>query len=352
MNKNKQKYVSVPQDSFKFEHLDRFESQVRPVSSINYDARINEICLAAAENESIWVRYKSFYTKTELATVIIGTTCSALALTTVLVVLYWSHFCQLMQLIPDPLFQHPYFYPIVEILSLVLDLAKIFSIKHTWDMLSLEIDSDIQDDGTAIAEAAQKLKTRCIIRQKLKEIQSLLFYLNIFVYIYLILFVVVVKYSLAIYLSVNYSYLIEVDVLEFCNETSLYEGKLCAESAQSDVATFLIFLVVFLYVTSSIKLIVQTISVLNFKNVLGFYLIEKFSDTDMTLWSEYEECKNKLFMNDINDRIEESQAYLADKLFNLNKKDSHYINEQEPEHLNESLDNAIRLIDEINHSNS
>lgn len=337
MNKNKLKYVSVPQDSFKFEHLDRIDSEIRPVSLTNYDARVNEICLTAAENETSWVRYKSFYTKTELITVTIGTICSISSILIVLFILLYTDFYQLIKLIPDSLFQHPFFYLMVEILSLVLDTAKIYSIKQIWDIFSLHYELDIVDDGTAIAEAVHKLKTRCIIRKKLLQIKSLLFYLNAFVYIYYLLFVVLVKYSLAIYLSINYETLLETsDSSEFCNSTRLYEAENCVTVTQSGLKTFLICFLVFLYLTASLKLIVQTISFLNFKNVLGFYLIVKFSDADLKLWSDYELNKSKLFMNEINDKIEESQAYFADKFFNTNPKETQYINEREPRYLNET----------------
>lgn len=346
---NKLKYKSVPQDSFKFENLRRLDSELRPVSTPNYSTRINEICLAAAENEADWVRYKSFYIKAETSTLIIGTSCSILAFLTAIFFLFYDDFYELMQLIVDPLFQHPFLYLMVEILSLILDMSKLLSTKYIWEILKTKIRPDIQDDGTAISDAIHKLKIRCSIRQKVKQIYSMLFYLNFFVFIYFVIFIVVVKYSLAIYLNINYRSFIEIgNSSHFCNSLRFNETSSCLESVKSSVGTFLINFIVFLYITGSVKLIVQTLSILNFKNVLGFYLIEKNSDIDLNLWEEYDKNKNKLFMNDINERIEESQAYIADKFFNLNKKDSNYINEKESRYMNQNMADEIKTIDSEN----
>lgn len=339
---NKLKYKSVPQDSFKFENLRRLDSELRPLSTPNYSARINEICLAAAENEAHWVRHKAFYIKAETTSLIIGTSCSIIALLTALFILFYGDFYQLMQLILNPLFQHPYLYLMVEILSIILDTARLLSTKYIWELLKLNIKSDIQDDGTAISDAIQKLKIRCNIRQKFKEIYSLLLYLNVFVFIYYILFVVVIKYSVAIYLNIKYQSLIEIgNSSHFCGKPGLNETSSCFESVRNNVKMFLIYFLIFLYITASVKMLVQSFSILNFKNVLGFYLIEKYCEIDLNLWEEYDRNKGKLFMNDINERIEESQAYFAEKFFNLNKNNPQLINELEPRYLNQNMTDEI-----------
>ncbi|CAF0823661.1 unnamed protein product [Brachionus calyciflorus] len=372
MNKNKQKYISIPQDSFKFNPFSRAESipHEQPISSFNHKARINELCLKSAENESEWTSYKNKYYKIETITYLFGIVCSILFLSICLIIPYITNFIYLIKFIENwTLFQYPLIYLVIEFSSLLLDLIKLVSIKVILSIFRYETPLKAEeDDGSVLYETINNLNLRCLIREKFKIVEPLLFKLEILINSYYLLFIIIVKYSLAIYLSINLVHIVHLKENEqmtlFCNQTTkLYDSYECLTYIQGSIKKFLIYFIIFLYVTSSLKLLTQTILVVNFKYFLSFCLIKKLYEEDSNFRNEYEECKNRIFLSDLNEKMEKSQEYFANEFFDLNKVEKNekkriYINQreesdkrlylnnfEEPRYLNSDEENAINLID-------
>lgn len=369
MNKNKQKYISVQQDSFRFESFNRLESVPYPeqTNTINHQARINEICLSAAQNKTSWQRIKSIYYKIEIITFIFGFLLSFFCLTSFSYVLYYTIFGTLLSFIPDrQIFQFPFLYLVIESTSLFLDLIKLVSIIEIAKIFNSKSQTNYKDDKSVLYETIINLDLRCLIRDKLKAIQTFLYKLEIVINSYFLVFVIAVKYALAIYLSIQIGSILDiknttlytVNTTLYCNES--IDSNDCLNLIQTDLKTYFIIFILFLYITASLKFLTQTILFINFKYCLCFCIIKKLNDEELDLINEYQDCKDEIFKESLNIKIQESQEYYANKFFDLNTlsrsgyksdyvntNEHKYLNEEDTHrYLNEDEINAIGLIDE------
>lgn len=402
MNKNKTKYISVPQDSFKFspiranrqdsEEFEAADKQKR--QSINDRARINEISLVSRQNEADFEHPKFFYTLIELLAYTFGFIVTLASLATCVWFYMYSDLPTLVEILIELkqeklleieyiLVYAPIIYLAIEIGAFVLDLFKQIVIFRVLGLVRLskqpDLDSDEEYSDDSINSTIGKLKLRCFIRNKLSSLLSCLSKLEIIINSYFLLFVIAAKFVLAGFLSFKINSLINCDLIEnnfsFRNESkfsknfnccnSLSYGNetedFCAQNFSDSTRFFYFILIILLYSTAIIKLFTQITLYFNFKYYLTYRLIKSFKKDDEDLLIEYNQCQTRLERKEIQNKLEQSRDYFADNFLNINtlekngkscSNSSSYVNvnkpyeESEERYLNDEEQNAIDLIDQ------
>ena len=232
-NNKRLKYVSVPQDTFKFEYrqkkrIDSDDNYAGNNVNIKYDEeidhriKINEICLFSQHNESEWNESRSKFKLVQILVYLLGLFITLASLSNSIWLLFFSRFNFLLTILDlyekfyNELIDHSLIiYFAIEIFSLLIDIVKGFYVLRLFQLLNLEktftlpsildyeLSSERIDLEKKLIESVEHLKRRIEFRKFFKSIKKSLVVLDVFLSVYFLIFVFVAKIVVSVFMLVD-----------------------------------------------------------------------------------------------------------------------------------------------------
>ncbi len=233
------KYVSVPQDNFKFQEYgtkrrkdsDDLYGQKSvninyPSDDIDYRIKINEICLFSQHNESEWKSFRRRFETKQLAVYIVTVVITLCSLGNSIWLLFFSRFSLLLHVLDiyeklnNELIEHSLIiYFSIELCNLLIDIVRGFYLLRLFQLLNLkstfgvtsaslsllrgELDLEEVELEEKLVESVVHLKMRIQFRKFFTSIRKSLTILDMLIAVYFFVFVFAAKYMVAIFTLVD-----------------------------------------------------------------------------------------------------------------------------------------------------
>lgn len=372
---------------------------------IDYEIKINEICLECQNNEKKWLRNIQTYKLIELVAFIIAiaTDTSSLIFSVWLLFISNQRFINKILLDLKPILNAKNFfismsivYFIVEILEFLLCLVKAFLIYKVFKVLKLEIKYKkrlierkqsravqqkdytlvLTHESDYIDETITKLRYRNSVRSKLQSMRISLVKLEAFLNLYFVLFTLIPKVFMAVFVQIDLAHMFNNETRLLMNDAYLNESssinrtvfdrlpqvlncsydsqdeRFCYNQLEAQTVLYSDFMFIALLVGVSIKFITQVVLTFNFNYWLLYRIIKDWRMRENHLENLYDKCKQGLFDKKVQEDIEANQQRLAEEFFNEKGKDYEMKILNTADYDSEDdVNNAIRLIDRVNELN-
>jgi hypothetical protein len=239
------KYVSVPQDNFKFQEYgakrrqdsdDLFGQRNVNISyqndDIEYRIKINDLCLFSQHNESEWKDLRRRFETKQLVVYIVTVLITLCSLANSIWLLFFSRFNLLLNVLDvfeklnNELIEHSLIiYFVIELCNLLIDIVRGFYLLRLFQLLSLKstfggsssaslLRDELNLEGVSLeaklVESVEHLKMRIKFREFFRSIRKSLANLDALIVAYFFVFVFAAKYLVAVFTLIDISHLTSI----------------------------------------------------------------------------------------------------------------------------------------------